>query len=499
MGKSIEEMLKQIELERSQRVNEEQSKLDEINNQRDIARKEWNKRLRMYESLSNNAATSAAAGGGGGGVSNTVIEYLTWIYISGDDSSYKVLSYSPSHIHIQSQNLDGLNVNVTYTPINDTFLNFNGVPQNLGQMTFANGYISLLNENYPDVLQGTYSLYSEDYGYTYSIFVLDPGEGYYNETIVPARLDYVDEKPFEGVRIGTFGTIDNYLNGKTVSVLFNPVDEIPGDPAINLGTKTVPFEYVTSSPYGVYTITYGTEVYTLNIPLPVPDVDFKVVQLIDSVGGTQSVIFDNLSYGYQPADTAWSISGIEQSNSSYDASQSGDWSLVSYEAQRPSLIIGNSLGSLPPVYGGTTNLEVAFINGGSYDVTLYVKNASGVSSKTKTIDFTAATPGVITGITYSLRSDAFTWIVDLVWNVNPLSVNPNINHTEVTAINGSATNIPISSISIFNTGEQYKAGAGVYFLKTAPTLTGNDTITISVLTTTGQYAIGSIGPLDFRL
>ena len=153
---------------------------------------------------------------------------------------------------------------------------------------------------------------------------------------------------------------------------------------------------------------------------------------------------------------------------------------------------------MPPVYGGTTNLEVAFINGGSYDVTLYVKNTSGVSSKTKTIDVTAATPGVITGITYSLSSDAFTWIVDLVWDVNPLSVYPNINHTEVTAINGSATNIPISSISIFNSGTPYKSGAGVYFLKTGPTLTGSDTITISVLTTTGQYATGSIGPLDFR-
>jgi hypothetical protein len=492
MGKSIEEILKQIESEKSQRINEEQSRLDEINNQRDLARKEWNKRMRMYENLSNNSSTSPAAGGG----SNTDIEYLTWIYISGDDLEYKVLSFSPSHIHIESQNLDGLKVDVTYTPLTDTFLNFNGVTQSLGQMTFANGYISLLNENYPDVLQGTYSLYSEDYGHTYSIRVLDPGV--YNETIVPARLDYINEKPFEGVRIGTFGTIDNYLNGKIVSVLFHPVDETPGDPAINLGTKTVPFTYVTSSPYGVYTITYGTEVFTLNIPLDIPDVDFKAVQLFDSVGGTQSVIFDNLSYGYQTASTAWFISGIEQSNSSYDGSQSGDWSLVSYEAQRPSLIVGNSIGSLPPVYGGTTNLEVAFINGGSYDVTLYVKNESGVSSKTKTIDVTSANPGVITGITYSLRYDASTWIVDLVWNINPLSVYPNINYTNVTAINGSATNIPISSISIFNSGEQYKSGAGVYFLKTGPTLTGTDIITISVLTTTGQYATGSIGPLDFR-
>jgi hypothetical protein len=491
MGKSIEEILKQIESERSQRLNEEQFRLDEINHQRDLARKEWVKRMRMYENLNTSNSTTAAGGGG------SLTEYLGWIYISGYDLEYRVLSFSPSHIHIESQNLNNKKVDITYIPINDTFLNFNGVPQNLGEMTFTDGYISLLNPSYPDVLQGTYSLYSEDYGYTYSIFVSDPGEANYNKTIIPARLDYINETSFEGVRIGTF-EVNDYLSGKTVSVLFNPVDETPGDPAINLGTKIMPFTYATSSPYGVYTITYGTEVYTLNIPLPIPDVDFKVVQLLDSVGGTQSVIFDNLSYGYQPASTAWFISGTEKSNSSYDGSQSGDWSLVSSEAQRPSLIIGNSIGSLPPVYGGTTNLEVAFINGGSYDVTLYVKNESGVSSKTKTIDVTSATPGVITNITYSLRNDAFTWIVDLLWDINPLSVYPNINHTEVTAINGSSENIPISSITIYNSGTPYKSGAGVYFLKTGPTLTESDTITISVLTTTGQYATGSIGPLNFQ-
>jgi len=78
MGKSIEEILKQMESERNQRINEEQSKLDEINNQRDIARKEWNKRMKMYESLYSNTSNSAVAvagaggsGGGGGGTGET--------------------------------------------------------------------------------------------------------------------------------------------------------------------------------------------------------------------------------------------------------------------------------------------------------------------------------------------------------------------------------------------------------------------------------------------
>ena len=52
MGKSIEEILKQMDFERDKRINEQQSILDEINNQRDIARKEMNNRMKMYENLS---------------------------------------------------------------------------------------------------------------------------------------------------------------------------------------------------------------------------------------------------------------------------------------------------------------------------------------------------------------------------------------------------------------------------------------------------------------
>jgi hypothetical protein len=76
MGKSIEDILKQIELERSQRINEEQSKLDEINQQRDLARKEWNKRLSIYESISNNSSTSPAGSGGGGGITLVDTPYV---------------------------------------------------------------------------------------------------------------------------------------------------------------------------------------------------------------------------------------------------------------------------------------------------------------------------------------------------------------------------------------------------------------------------------------
>jgi len=57
MGKSIEEILKQMDFERDKRINEQQSILDEINNQRDIARKDLNNRMRMYENLSGSKGT----------------------------------------------------------------------------------------------------------------------------------------------------------------------------------------------------------------------------------------------------------------------------------------------------------------------------------------------------------------------------------------------------------------------------------------------------------
>ena len=110
----------------------------------------------------------------------------------------------------------------------------------------------------------------------------------------------------------------------------------------------------------------------------------------------------------------------------------------------------------------------------------------------------------ITGITYGLRNDTFWHIVDLEWNTHPLSVDPDTSNTNISAvysgIDGSASNPTIAQISIFTSGTTgtNRTGADIKFSKTSNYLNGDDTITISVLTTTGQYATGSIGPLDFR-
>ena len=118
------------------------------------------------------------------------------------------------------------------------------------------------------------------------------------------------------------------------------------------------------------------------------------------------------------------------------------------------------------------------------------------------IPTTTPTTYTITGITYGLRNDTFWHIVDLDWNTHPLSVDPDTSNTNISAvysgIDGSASNPTIAQISIFTSGNPNRTEADIKFSKTSNYLNGDDTITISVLTTTGQYATGSIGPLDFR-
>jgi hypothetical protein len=76
MSKSIEEVMRKIESERIQRLNEEKSKIDYINTQRDIQRQEWLKEMRVYENIYSNRESR-------GGFKN--IQYITivdtiWIY-----------------------------------------------------------------------------------------------------------------------------------------------------------------------------------------------------------------------------------------------------------------------------------------------------------------------------------------------------------------------------------------------------------------------------------
>jgi hypothetical protein len=102
MAKSIEEIMSKIESERSQRLNEEMSKIDDINKQRDIQRKEWLKEMRIYENLSFNQPQSSLSGG------IKIIQYITivdtiWIYPQVDvDLAFE--EFSLTHTVVKNNN-----------------------------------------------------------------------------------------------------------------------------------------------------------------------------------------------------------------------------------------------------------------------------------------------------------------------------------------------------------------------------------------------------------
>ena len=63
------------------------------------------------------------------------------------------------------------------------------------------------------------------------------------------------------------------LSGKTATVTFTPYTGLTSGTTVNLGTQTIPFNNITTHPYGDYAI-YLPEydyTYTLNIPEPVTD------------------------------------------------------------------------------------------------------------------------------------------------------------------------------------------------------------------------------------
>lgn len=78
----------------------------------------------------------------------------------------------------------------------------------------------------------------------------------------------------------------NNLSGKTATVMFTPYTGITSGTTVNLGTQTIPFNNITTHPYGNYAI-YLAEydyTYTLNIPEPLsnPQRFFVVDRMVGS-------------------------------------------------------------------------------------------------------------------------------------------------------------------------------------------------------------------------
>jgi len=116
-GKSLEEIWQKMQKDAQEKKVTEQSEIDKINEAREQQRKEWLKRMKMYESVS--TVSSAAAGAGGGAIT------LEWI------NGYEGTPYNTAWIYpqsdldnavlaINSNSLVGPSIGFTYSEVNFT-------------------------------------------------------------------------------------------------------------------------------------------------------------------------------------------------------------------------------------------------------------------------------------------------------------------------------------------------------------------------------------------
>jgi hypothetical protein len=145
MGKSIEEILKQMDFERNKKINEQQSALDEINNQRDIARKDLNNRMKMYENLSGSKDTLSPPVPGPpapGPTSSptTILQYMNYsqgAYVSWDEITY---DYDPTLPNYSYTNdfIDTLTAVQVPTPAILTAVQIGNIVTSIGNLAFNN-------------------------------------------------------------------------------------------------------------------------------------------------------------------------------------------------------------------------------------------------------------------------------------------------------------------------------------------------------------------------
>lgn len=149
-GKSLEEIWEKIQKDSQNRKLNEQSEIDKINEKREQQRNEWKKRIRMYESISENSlavVASAAAGGGG--------SYLEWI------NGYVVPGRNTAWIYPQSD-IDSAVINMT-SGTSSTLLGPSSIGFTYSQVSFTK--IDELNYSFP-TLDDVINFYVEMFAQT---------------------------------------------------------------------------------------------------------------------------------------------------------------------------------------------------------------------------------------------------------------------------------------------------------------------------------------------
>jgi len=233
-GKSLEEIWSKMQKAAQDRKVNEQSEIDQINEARELQRKEWQKRMRMYEAISL-SSNSPSAGAGGG--SKGYLEWINGYVVPGRDTAwiYPQVDIDAAVINMTSgtsSTLLGPSIGFTYSQVNftktdalnysfptlDDVINFyvemfaqSSVSQPIGNVGYSLGMGTILRSYDTDRL----------------VFRLDSGLVIL-EFLLMTQISRQDDLPTGGDSIdGTVGWAPVYLDWNADGIEDLPSDAIP--------------------------------------------------------------------------------------------------------------------------------------------------------------------------------------------------------------------------------------------------------------------------------
>ena len=235
-GKSLEEIWSKLQKAAEDRKVNEQSEFDRINEARELQRKEWQKRMRMYEAISL-SSNSPSAGAGGGG-SKAYLEWINgyvvpgrdtaWIYPQADIDAAVInmtsgtsitllgpLMYGFTYSEVSFTKIDALNYSF---PTLDDVINFyvemfaqSSISQPIGNVGYSLGVGTILRSYDTDRL----------------VFRLDSGLVIL-EFLLMTQITRQDDLPAGGDSLdGTVGWVPVYLDWNADGIEDLPNDAIP--------------------------------------------------------------------------------------------------------------------------------------------------------------------------------------------------------------------------------------------------------------------------------
>lgn len=149
------------------------------------------------------------------------------------------------------------------------------------------------------------------------------------------------------------------LSGKTATVTFTPYTGTTSGTTVNLGTQTIPFNNITSHPYGVYSMYFAEYDYTYTLTITPESGENQSFQFTSTVTGTTSLAAANLRFDDLTAEVI--DYGIDMSNWYIDDQYfvtEGGYMIVLYgqnDYQDRLVLFTDYRGELIEQYSGNTN------------------------------------------------------------------------------------------------------------------------------------------------